>query len=61
MKPLQSHPIANKITNRLNNSKKGRKSNHKALFGCMCIQFNPQVVEWIGMELSLIPLSTRMD
>ena len=28
----------------------------KALFGCMCIHFNPHVLEWNGMELSLIPL-----
>ena len=32
--------------------------------GCMCIHFNPHVLEWIGMELSLIPLkstSTHVD
>jgi hypothetical protein len=28
----------------------------KALFGCICIHFDPHVLEWIGMELSLIPL-----
>jgi hypothetical protein len=36
----------------------------KALFGCICIHFNPHVLEWIGMELSLIPFqstSTHMD
>ena len=36
----------------------------QALFGCMCIHFNPHVLESNGMELSLIPLqstSTHVD
>jgi len=38
--------------------------NTYALFGCMCIHFNPHVLEWIGMELSLIlfqSISTHVD
>jgi len=27
-----------------------------ALFGYMCMQFSPRILEWIGMKLSLIPL-----
>ena len=23
----------------------------KALFGCICIHFNPHILEWIGMKL----------
>jgi hypothetical protein len=35
----------------------------KGLFGCKCIHFNLHVLEWIGMEISLIPLSipTHVD
>jgi hypothetical protein len=34
------------------------------VFECVCIYFNPQVLEWIGMKLSLISLqstSTHVD
>jgi hypothetical protein len=37
---------------------------NKALFGYMYIHFNPNVLEWIGMELILITLqstSTHVD
>jgi hypothetical protein len=36
------------------------KTPMKALFGCMCINSNPHVLEWIGMELSLIPLQSTL-
>jgi len=31
----------------------------KALLGCTCIHSNPHVLDWIEMELSLIPLQSN--
>ena len=41
-----------------NDDAKGSKTFIPALFGCMCIYFNPHVLEWIGMKLSSIALQS---